>query len=128
MSEQDFRVRAFAPPSADSRIFGLRAFGEETRIETDQGPLPAKLLTRQHRIRTLNGPPLEIGSVERLELKRSFLQRYPDLKPVLIRGGQFRPGVPCRGVIVSPRQMLWIEPSGEHRGRFGSAQMLAKDP
>ena len=63
-----------------------------------------------------------------MELKRSFLKRYPDLKPVLIRGGQFRPGVPCRGVIVSPRQMLWIEPSGEHRGRFGSAQMLAKDP
>ena len=128
VSKQTFQVKADTCVPVDRSIFGLRAFGEETRFETDQGAVPAKLLTTQHRLRTLKGPLVGIEWIERLDLDPDTLNRYPDLKPVLISAGQFRPGVPCRNTLLSPGQKIWSDTSGEKAGSFGSARMLAENP
>ena len=128
MSTQTFQVRADTCVQVDPSIFGLRAFGEETRFETDQGTVPAKLLTTQHRLRTLKGSYVGIEWIERLDLDPDTLNRYPDLKPVLITAGQFRPGVPCRNTVLSPNQKIWTDTSGEAAGSFGSARMLSENP
>ena len=128
MSTQTFQVRADTCVPVDHSIFGLRAFGEETRFETDMGTLAAKLLTTQHRLRTLRGSNVRIEWIERLDIDPDTLNRYPDLKPVLIAAGQFRPGVPCRNTVLSPGQKIWTDTAGDVAGRFGSARMLSENP
>ena len=128
MSTQTFQVRADTCVPVDHSIFGLHAFGEDTRFETDMGTLPAKLLTTQHRLRTLKGSYVGIEWIERLDLDPDTLNRYPDLKPVLITAGQFRPGVPCRNTVLSPSQKIWTDTAGEATGSFGSARMLSENP
>ena len=127
MNTQTFQVKADACVPVDRSIFGLCAFGEDTRFETDMGTLPAKLLTTQHRLRTLKGPHVGIEWIERLDLDLDTLNRYPDLKPVLITAGQFRPGVPCRNTVLSPSQKIWTDTAGEATGSFGSARMLSEN-
>ena len=75
MSTQTFQVRADTRVPVDLSVFGLRAFGDETRFETDLGTLPAKLLTKQHRLRTLKGPHVGIEWIERLDLDPDTLSR-----------------------------------------------------
>ena len=128
MSTQTFQVRTDTTVPVDSSIFNLRAVGSETMVETDQGLLPAKSLTTQHRLREHRGLFVDIEWVERLDLSAENLNKYPGLNPVLIPAGLFGPGLPRRNTVLSPSQKIWAKRSDGIPGAFGSARMLAPDP
>lgn len=128
MSEQTSEVRRDVAISVDPSVFNIRAFGAETLIDTDVGCVSAGELTLNHRLRSLNSGYIAIDWVRRLHLDACDLQRYPDLTPVLILAGQFRPGVPRRNIILSPSQRIWTGEDDADPGVFGSANALAEDP
>jgi hypothetical protein len=105
----------------DKGVFCLRAVGGETRIDTDFGTVPAKLLTDQHRLRVLGDGFRAIKWAERLNLDEDFLGRYPELKPLRIPAGVFRPGVPRRDVFVSRNTMICASGVLPEFNRFGAA-------
>ena len=128
MSTQTFQVRADTGVPVDRSIFNLSALGSETMVDSDQGPVLAKSLTTQHRLKGHQGFYADVEWVERLDLSADDLNKYPDLKPVVIPAGYFGPGLPRRDTLLSPGQKLWAEcPGGSHIA-FGSARMLAPDP
>ena len=127
MSTQTFQVRADTGVPVDRSIFNLSAFGSQTMVDSDQGFVPAKSLTPQHRLKCHRGILSDIKWVERLDLSGDDLNKYPDLKPVVIPTGYFGPGLPRRDTLLSPGQKLWAECQGGSYIAFGSARMLAPD-
>ena len=112
MSTQTFQVRADTCVPVDRSIFNLSAFGSETMVDSDQGLLPAKFLTTQHRLKCHRGLHADIEWIERLDLSAYDLNRYPDLKPVVIPAGYFGTGLPRRDTLLSPGQKLWAKRPG----------------
>ena len=108
-----------------SEYYDLRAICGETRIETDFGTVPARVLTDQHRIRVLGGGFKAIVWVERLALDEGFLVKHPDLRPLCIRAGMFRADVPRRDIFLSPYTMICANDGSPAVGRFGAAHRYA---
>ena len=102
MSTQTFQVRADTGVPVDRSIFNLSALGSETMVDSDQGPVLAKSLTTQHRLKCHRGLYADIEWIERLDLSAYDLNRYPDLKPVVIPAGYFGPRLPRRDTLLSP--------------------------
>ncbi len=129
MSKCILQVKADTSVPVNNSIFTVRGFSEETMLETHLGPIPAKDLTTRHLLRSMRGGYLGIEWVQRLELDANDLERFPHLKPVAIKAGQFGPGAPRRDTVVSRDQTVWSgENSHDTVGCFGSSLMWAEDP
>lgn len=129
MSKRIVQVKADTRIPSNDNIFALRGFSEETMLETNLGPIPAKDLTTHHLIRSMNGTYLSVEVVQRLELDASDLKRFAHLKPVLLKAGQFGLGAPRRDTLVSRDHTIWSgEKNGKGVGFFGSSAMWAHDP
>ena len=116
-----------SPESAeafDKSLFDLRALGSETRVDTDFGRIPARLLTDQHRLRVLSGGFRTIDWVEQLNLDADFLRRYPDLRPLCLPAGMFRADVPRRDILLTPNTMICASDAIPIVGRFGAAHQF----
>jgi hypothetical protein len=75
MSKRIFQVKADTTVPANDSIFALRGFSEETMLETNHGPIPAKDVTTQHLLRSKNSTYLSVEWVQRLEFEARELER-----------------------------------------------------
>lgn len=92
----------------------LRAFGGETLIETERGPVPASEIRVADRLRTSAGDFAEVAWTDRLRLDAGFLRSTPGLKPVLLCEGDLG-FAPLRNMVVSPEQFVWDAKSRDFR-------------
>lgn len=122
------RTNANSNQPLNPSVFGLKAFSEVTMLETHLGPMPAKNVTAQHLLRTINGTFVGIEWIQRVRLDSITLKQYPDLKPVLLEAGQFGPGLPRRNTLVSRSHVFLAGEVMDKVSRFGSALMWAKEP
>lgn len=106
----------------DRALARLRAFGDQTLITTERGPIPAKDLTAADRVRARTGEYVGIDWVEKMTLGPDFFEYHPDLRPVLLCEGDLGDG-PRRNVVLSPEQMIWRERDGA--GEFRRAGDLS---
>lgn len=128
MNKRTVRLKVGSKVPLDHSVFGLRAFGAETILETHLGPLPAAHLSTQHRLRCLDGRYVGVEWVQRVDLDAETLRRYPDLKPVLIEPSQFRAGAPRRGMLVSRHHTVWSGRMSDRTGCFGATCLWAREP
>ncbi|MDJ0993235.1 MAG: Hint domain-containing protein [Dinoroseobacter sp.] len=128
MSEKRVLVKPGAKRPVNPSVFGLRAFSEETILDTHLGPVPAKDVTPQHLLQALDGSFVEIEWIQRLNLDATTLKQYPDLKPVLIEAGQFGPGAPRRNTLVSRSHTVLAGEKSDKVSCFGSALLWSKYP
>ena len=89
-------------------VWDIPGFGPETRISTNFGEVPAKLLHERDRIRTANGTFKQIKWMRRVGLDKDFMSKYPQAHPVVIQANAFGQGVPERDVVVSPHQKVQL--------------------
>ncbi len=112
------------PASRD--LARLRAFGPDTLIETERGPVPAITIRPGDRLATSTGTTAEVVWTDRLHLDAAFLRTAPHLKPVLICEGDVG-HAPLRNVILSPEQFVW-DPAAAGGGDFRPARDLTRNP
>ena len=99
-------------------VWDIPGFGPETRVSTNFGEVPAKLLHERDRIRTASGAFKQIKWLKRIGLDKDFMSKYPQAHPVVIQANAFGQGVPERDVIVSPHQKVQLrglKPDGSAR-------------
>ena len=89
-------------------VWDIPGFGPETRISTNFGEVPAKLLHERDRIRTASGAFKQIKWLKRIGLDKDFMSKYPQAYPIMIQAGAFGQGVPERDVMVSPHQKVQL--------------------
>ena len=89
-------------------VWDIPGFGPETRISTNFGEVPAKLLHERDRVRTANGTFKQIKWMRRIGLDADFMSKYPQAHPIVIQANAFGQGVPERDVIVSPHQKVQL--------------------
>lgn len=128
MSKRTVQIKADSKVPLTPNVFGLRAFCEETILDTHLGPLPARDVTTMHSLRSLDGSFVGIEWIQRLQLDATTLKNYPDLKPVLLEVGQFGPNLPRRNMLVSRSHSLCAGDATDKVCQFGSAQMWCKHP
>jgi hypothetical protein len=96
-----------AIPAAD-----LACFAEGTRIATVRGEVAVEALRVGDRVR---GPWGETMAVRWLGHRRVDCARHPRpdaVRPVRVRAGAFRPGMPARDLYLSPDHALFLAPPG----------------
>ena len=121
-TSQTVREPAEAP---DKNLFNLRAVGGETRIDTDFGRIPARLLTDQHKLRVLSGGYRAIDWVEQLNLTAGHFRKFPDLRPLCLPAGMFRADVPRRDLLLTPQTIICASEARQTAGCFGAAHKFA---
>jgi hypothetical protein len=89
-------------------VWDIPGFGPETRISTNFGEVPAKLLHERDRIRIASGAFKQIKWMRRIGLDADFMSKYPQAHPIVIQAGAFGQGVPERDVTVSPHQKVQL--------------------
>jgi hypothetical protein len=89
-------------------VWDIPGFGPETRISTNFGEVPAKLLHERDRVRIANGSFKQIKWMKRIGLDADFMSKYPQANPIVIQAGAFGQGVPARDVTVSPHQEIQL--------------------
>ena len=100
---------SLAAPAPGKRLWDFPGFGPLTRIETEFGAFPAQTLRVGDRVRTRQGPLMQIRWLDRVVLNEEFLHAHPEAQPIVVPANALGRGYPRQDIVVSPGQKLYAE-------------------
>lgn len=93
-------------------------------VATDSGLRPVESLVRGIRVVTRTNGLARVEWVGRRTISFEDLQRYPDLRPFLVRAGAFGENLPRRNLIVSPSQRILVDAEQSFLEQGGEAALV----